>query len=177
MSRKITPLTHELALATFDYDPGTGVIHWKINRRGPVRAGDIAGTIDAHGYLNIMFGSKLYKAHRLTWFIVTGAWPTSDLDHINGVRTDNRWENLRLATVSENQQNLGGPRINNKCGHLGVFFNKQCGKFQANIWLDGKRSYLGLFSKAEDAGAAYLAAKKNIHTHNDRAVGRTNAAI
>ena len=177
MSRKVTQLTHELALATFDYDALTGVICWKIKRRGHVQAGDVAGTVDAHGYLNIMFGSKLYKAHRLAWFIATGVWPTSDLDHINGVRTDNRWENLRLATVSENQQNLGGPRANNKCGHLGVFFNKQCGKFQAGIWLDGKRTYLGLFSKAKDASAAYLAAKIVIHTHNDRAVGRTYAAI
>ena len=84
-------------IAQLNYEPETGIFTWKKAKRGHTKAGAKAGTIRPNGYINITINRKPYYAHRLAWFYTTGQWPTHHIDHINGVRDDNRIENLREA--------------------------------------------------------------------------------
>src|SRR6266852_3300978 len=79
---KISMLDRDYLLRILDNDPLTGKFRWKLGRKG-VAAGTSAGTIDKDGYLVIMIDGKNYFAHRLAWFMNTGAWPVNDLDHKN----------------------------------------------------------------------------------------------
>ena len=119
------------------YDPENGVFTHIKARRG-LRSGSLAGGIDkAEGYLQIMVDGKRYQAHRLAWLYVHGDFPPNDIDHISRVRDDNRICNLRLATRSENMQNLS-LRSTNTSGHTGVVWCKNTEKWRALIMLNGK---------------------------------------
>ena len=142
------------------YDPSTGVFTRRVSTNNRVKPGDIAGSKDMAGYSKIMVNNKLYKAHRLAWFYVHGAWPCRELDHINGDRSDNRLCNLREATSAENKQNIKA-RADNKVGYLGV--SPYRSKYQARIRVDGTQIYLGNFDTPEQAHQAYLAAKAKLH--------------
>lgn len=131
------------------YDPETGVF----SRLGAGKAK--VGTRLPSGYTQIMIDGRQHYAHRLAWLYVKGEWPAAMTDHINGDKSDNRIANLRAATAAENQQN--GSRIS-------VRWNAQRQKWQAAIRVGGKRTYLGLHSAKDDAIAAYLQAKAQLHT-------------
>lgn len=92
------------------------------------------------------------------------AWPTISIDHINQVRDDNRIQNLREVSRSENQQNRGMSK-NNNSGFKGISWHKKSNKWQAQIHFQGKRQHLGLFHTPEEASAAYQAAAEKFHTH------------
>ena len=145
------------------YDPATGVFTWLVWRPNGVKAGDVAGFIESNGYRVISLYRKFYKAHRLAWFYMTGEWPKNELDHVNGVRTDNRLANLRAADRSLNKQNMRKARRDNRTGLLGVY--EQNGRFRAGIKVRGekRRRHLGTFATAQDAHVAYLAAKRALH--------------
>lgn len=83
------------------YDPHTGVI-----RR--MKDSSVAMMVDADGYLTVSVYGTQYRAHRVAWFLEYGEWPVLHIDHINRVRFDNRIQNLRLVTVSENVRNREG---------------------------------------------------------------------
>ena len=87
------------------------------------------------------------------------------IDHINGVRCDNRFSNLREATAAENGQNQAVPR-HNTSGFMGVHWNRRAGNWQARIMIAGRNKYLGYFDTPEAAHAAYCAAKAKHHTFN-----------
>ena len=125
-----------------DYCPETGVVTWVCNTVNTVKPGDRAGTIDSKGYRVIQFAGRRFKEHRIIWAIKTGEWPPDDyqIDHINGIKSDNRWENLRLATMS---QNLIGRKLKNVTGLVGVKVSGN--KYQASIRDNYKRIYLGSF--------------------------------
>lgn len=118
--------------------------------------------IDSHGY-NISHVAK-YRvcAHRAVWAFHYGDWPDGAIDHINGIKSDNRIENLRLATVSQNQHNRG-LQVNNTSGYKGVSFHKQTGKWRSVIWKGGKRLSLGLYFDPKDAHLAYSCACVRYH--------------
>lgn len=143
------------------YDPGTGVLHWIKTKRAPINVGDVAGTPTPQGYISVGFGGRNYKAHRLAWLFCHGALPPpgTDMDHINGVKSDNRIANLRLATRSQNNANSPKPS-HNTSGYKGVAWHKGGKKWQAGIKVNGKRSGLGLFDSAEAAAMAYDAAAR-----------------
>lgn len=150
-------LTQEKLHELLDYDPATGKFTWRIRVAMRVHAGDMAGHQHAKGYVNIKVMKRFYPAHRLAWFHVYGVWPPNEVDHINGVRSDNRIANLRLATESENQANRKLDR-NNTSGVKGVTWNKSCKKWQAQIKVHRVTRYLGVFEDKASAAQAYKAA-------------------
>lgn len=156
-------ITHEQIKSILNYDPLTGVIT-------RLDTGCVATVKASKGYLSVEILGERYLAHRVAWFYVHGAWPAEDTDHHNGDRSDNRLCNISARSYCENQQNRGGPQKNNKLGVLGVRRHK-CGKFQAQIRYFGKYKHLGLFSSIDEARAAYMAAKRELHPHSPRLLG------
>jgi hypothetical protein len=141
------------------YDPETGDFTWRA-RSGNVLAGSVAGGISKKGYRRIRVDRQAFMAHRLAWLMSHGAWPPEQIDHINGCRDDNRISNLRLATLAENQQNV--KKGWGKCPLQGIENRK--GRFRAVIRASGKRYSLGTFDTPEEAAAAYVEAKRQLHT-------------
>ena len=155
-------ITQERLKELLDYDQETGVFVRRIvPRSSRVQIGAIAGTLKKRGYLVIGIDNSIYMAHRLAWLYVYGKFPDNGIDHINGVRNDNRIVNLRDVTQKINIQNQRLARSDNKLGMLGVSTRR--GKFMAQININGIRTYLGDFEIAEDAHEAYLAAKRKFH--------------
>jgi hypothetical protein len=144
-----------------DYNQSTGEFTWKVTRGRMAKAGGIAGAKHGENYILIQISGRTYKAHRLAWMHVYGDWPNGFIDHINGIRHDNRISNLRDVTRSENMQNQRRPQRNNP--HLGVTWCKRRKLWLAQIKLDGRNKFLGYHQEAETASAAYLAAKKELH--------------
>jgi len=143
------------------YDPEAGVFVWLVGR-GRAAAGAVAGTLARDGYLRIGVDGQGCAAHRLAWLMHYGEWPTGQIDHRDGCRTNNRIANLRDVTTSVNNQNQRKARADNKsCGLLGVTAN--CGRWMAQIQVDRKKRRLGLFDTPERAHAAYLEAKRELH--------------
>ena len=142
------------------YDPDIGVFTWR-QTRGRGYAGAVAGWVEKEGYRRILVDGRKFKEHRLAWAMVYGEFPAEDLDHINGVRSDNRIANLRLATRSQNAQNLRGPTSINRTGFLGV--RKNGNRWNAVITLNKITTYLGCFKTPEAAHQEYLKAKRHMH--------------
>ena len=153
-------LTYERLTNTLDYNRETGVFIWKISNKGRVKAGDIAGYINVRGYRVICFGfgdkntQKSYLAHRLARFYVNGVWPELAVDHINGVKDDNKWCNLREATCSQNNRNKS-VSTRSQTGVKGVNRGKD-GKFRVYICL-------GTYDTKEKAHEIYKEAARKLH--------------
>jgi len=147
----------------FRYDEGAGHLYWVSPASRSVKPGQIAGRKSDNGYRQIMVDNRRYAEHRLVWLWFHGSHPEHEIDHINGVRDDNRIENLRPATKGENQQNIAGARKSNPTGLLGVSYHAGR-RWRAQIRVDGVKHYLGLFPSPEEAHAAYLKAKERLHT-------------
>ena len=153
-----------------DYNPSTGLFIWKSDRTSTVREGDVAGT-NCKGYITITINGKRYQAHRLAWLYMTGNLPNNQIDHINGVRDDNRFCNLREVDNSENARN-SKHRDNNTSGHIGVNFEVRGSKWTANIKVDGKKIYLGRFPTKDEAIEARKKAeiKYGFHSNHGRRI-------
>lgn len=156
MSSAERKLTAELVRKLLDYDPATGNLHWKYDMRR-VPADGVAGMLCSDGYRRIGINKKQYPAHRIVWLHAYGELPDCDIDHINHDRSDNRIENLRLATRSEN---VHAQRIlpRNTSGYRGVHWSKEDKRWIAQIKIGGKGYHIGSFQNPEDASAAYQAA-------------------
>ena len=96
---------------------------------------------------------------------MTGQWPDRLIDHINGVRDDNRFANIRQADDAVNAQNQRRACVDSKTGLLGVFFDsKRTNKpFYSTIGVNKKKIWLGRFETAEQAHQAYINAKRQLH--------------
>lgn len=138
------------------YDPETGVFTWR-ERRGPVKAGDVAGSIDSSGYRQIEILGTAYLSGRLAWFYVHGVWPTDQIDHCDNNQLNDSFSNLREATGSNNSMNRR-KRKGSKSKYIGVY--PYYGKWRASICKDYKRILLGSFETEELAAAAYDAAAR-----------------
>ena len=143
-----------------NYDAETGVFIWKQNRGTRKLKGIRAGSFHSAGYRHIMVEGSWYLEHRLAWLITYNAWPTLTIDHINGVRDDNRIVNLREATHSEQLQNRKIPASSR---HPGVTFCKQTRRFRARIRVNRRLVELGRFDTSAEAQGAYLKAKQQYH--------------
>ena len=160
----LLPTAQELC-ALLDYEPTTGIFTWRVSC-GRVKSGSFAGSVHPDGYRRIRVSRRAIVAHRIAWAISTGKWPVDQIDHVNGIRDDNRLANLREATQAQNQQNQQNQRRaqgHSKSGYLGVCFHKDARKWQAQIGVAGKVRHLGNFATAELAHAAYVAAKAVLH--------------
>lgn len=144
------------------YDPTTGIFTWIKCANKNIRVGDVAGTDDKKGYRLIYVKGVLYKAHRLAWLYMYGVFPNNVIDHINQNKGDNRIENLRDCTHSENLQNSKIDK-RNKHGHKGINFFY--GKWRATIAINKKSKHLGLFEKIEDAINARKKAENDLHKY------------
>lgn len=152
-------LTAEKLRDVLEYNSKTGKFKWRVKRQG-VKLDKSAGVVNGAGYEQIQIDGKRYLSHRLAWLYSYGEWPKGILDHVNRDRSDNRIENIREATRSENSVNAK-VRSNNRIGLKGVSFNKQRNKFMAKIKHNGKIHFLGLFNSAKQAHQAYcIAARK-----------------
>lgn len=149
-------LTQKRLKEVLHYNSRTGRFTWKINRQGNVKVDDVAGSLANTDRIVIRIDGKAYKAHRLAWLYVYGKWPDKNIDHINGIPSDNRIANLRDVTQAGNMQNLTKAHRDNKTGLLGVTLVKSTGKYKAVI-------VVGCFSTPEEAHEAYLRVKHLIH--------------
>lgn len=156
-------INSEVVRALFSYDKTTGIITNKVGRSQRDVAGAVAGSKKGNGYLSIKIFGNPYQAHRVAWLHEHGEWPSGNIDHINGIRHDNRLSNLREATAAENSQNLK-LKLTNKSGFTGVFSYGD--KWRAQIKFKGVKTDLGIHVTPESAYAAYLFAKSRIHTFN-----------
>jgi hypothetical protein len=156
-------LTVERVREALLYDAENGIFNWRASRV-PGRDGTKAGSLNKHsGYIHMWVDGRSYQAHRLVWFYVFGEWPRGDIDHINGVRDDNRLCNLRSVTRSTNCENQRRAKSTNRVGLLGVSMREN-GKFRAAITCaGGRRIRLGQFETREQAHEAYLSAKRKFH--------------
>ncbi len=126
--------------------------------------GGSAGVIKGK-YRRIAIDGRSYTASHLAWFHYHGTRPVALIDHKNGDGRDNRIENLRQATYSQNSQNIG-VRRNSSTGLKGAqrFNRRHCRyRFRSTITANGKRIFLGLFHTAEEAHAAYCAKAAELH--------------
>lgn len=160
-------LTQERLKEVLHYDPETGIFTAKVTR-GNRLAGRAVGCDNGDGYLQIRIDNRLYFAHRLAFLWMTGVQPKHQIDHINGVRSDNRWPNLRDLPVAENAHNIGGPRRDNTSGFVGTWYDKRENRWASAIQVHRKRRYLGYFDTPELAHAAYLKAKDELHPTHQR---------
>lgn len=131
------------------YDPDTGLIYWVAKGKGMIKK-KAAGTKLHSGYLGICIGPKRWQAHRIAWALHTGAWPKDQIDHINGIKTDNRACNLREATNSQNGKNLKLSKAN-KTGVAGVCWSERYQNYRVYIKVDHKQKYFGTFKNFDDA--------------------------
>lgn len=135
------------------YTAETGELTWLHDRaNGKVKFGSVAGSKTRVGYLQVRIFGKYYKIHRLVWLIETGNWPNEQIDHINRVKSDNRFGNLRDATNYENCLNRG--RVS-KSGVVGVTWDKVNKMWLSQTYIDGKAKNLGRYKTVEDASSAY----------------------
>lgn len=175
--------TQEQLKALLDYDSITGAWTWKVrdasafqpiarSERGTVSAetqcefwnrlyaGKLAGGPDAKGYIVIRFGKYQYKAHILAIIYVTGEQPTHMVDHRDEVRSNNAYDNIRIATRAQNSMNIGA-RANNSLGVKGI--RRRGNKFEARLSANGSTCHLGTFDTVEKAKAAVSIAAAAIH--------------
>lgn len=148
-------LTIEKLREYLKYNPTTGNFVWLKKAANNTKLNQpIIGSITSSGYVKIRFLRKQYVAHRLAWLYMTGSWPKEEIDHINHVRWDNRWTNLRAAT---RQQQSACARLssNNLCGYRGVSWDSRCEKWFGRIKYNGEVTYLGHYDNKEDAAFAY----------------------
>ena len=155
-------ITQEKLKELFNYDPETGIFTRKIKTSNRVKIGDIASWDNGNGYHRININGKQYYCHRLAWLYINGHIE-KNIDHINGLRNDNRIKNLRQSESYQNNQNLKICHKDNSSGFLGVSFDKTCNKFVSKIQIKGKSKTIGYFNTALEAHEKYLEEKRAIH--------------
>ena len=145
----------------FTYDPGTGVIRRRVRYNKSAPKGSAVG-VPTLGYLRVTILRQSYGCHLVAWALHHGEWPDMHLDHINGIRTDNRIGNLRKVTMSQNSFNS---RIStrNSSGIKGVSWSKASQKWQGYVGFEGTRHHVGFFDNLVDADAAVRTARELLH--------------
>jgi hypothetical protein len=138
----------------FHYDPDTGLFIWKTKTAKNVVIGKMAGWLTDQGYVVLNILGKRFKAHSIAWLYVTGVPPACIIDHIDGNPSNNKFCNLREATLSQNQHNKRKERSK---AFKGVRPYNNTGKWKSYIRVKGKQESLGVYDTPEEAHRAYCA--------------------
>jgi HNH endonuclease len=148
----------------FDYCPESGLVYWRIKRRGQANPGDVVGCTK-NRYLTTKLDGNTLMVHRVAWAVVHGRWPIGDIDHIDGNPSNNRLANLRECSRSENMQNRRAAKSTSKSGFLGVWrLNRNLSRpWQAAVVIGRVQVWRERFETKDEAYAAYLAAKARLH--------------
>lgn len=154
-------LTQKILQENLFYDPATGIFTRIKHFRCRLRPGP-AGCVFKDGYRHIQAVGIRRTASHLAWLYMYGEFPSGFLDHINGIRDDNRIANLRIATPLENSQNQRIPK-HNTSGVVGVRWNEKVNKWSAQISVKSKNIFLGYFLIKEEAISARIKAKEKYH--------------
>jgi hypothetical protein len=174
-------ISQEYLKSILDYDPETGIFTWKHRPREHFKtepvwkswntrySGAVAGGRNGGEYIIISINRRSFLAHRLSWLYMIGEFPQDQIDHINGVRDDNRIVNLRSVTNSENHRNQKKPKSNSS-GVTGICWHKRKNKWHAYIRTDDKRIHLGYFDNIFEAACARKSAenKHGFHANHGR---------
>jgi hypothetical protein len=160
MENKRKQIEHARLTTVISYNKNTGVFKWKKDRGLTVKKGEIAGRVNMYGYREITIDSVMYKEHRLAWFYVNTSWPVGVIDHINGIKDDNRFSNLRDVSKQINCHN----RIscNSNTGVTGVHWIERDREYVATIHLNGKAVLNKRFKSVHDAELAYKTKKSEV---------------
>lgn len=161
-------LTAEYVRSRLDYNPDTGELtrkpidqpewgNWWNSRF----AGRVAGGLHPNGYVRVKLDNRLYNAHRLIWLYMMGEWP-EEVDHINGVKSDNRWANLREATRKQNSYNILNYNTNTS-GYKNVMWDRRAKKWAVRVQKDGYLEYFGLYEDIEEAAKVAKKAREELH--------------
>lgn len=137
-----------------------GNLYWKIRPSQGTKIGDIAGSI-SNKYGQIYIHNCAYKVHRIIFMMHYG-YVSDQIDHIDGNPLNNKIENLRAVTTSQNQLNRKiSP--NSKTGYKGVSFHSQTGRYQVRVSINGKDKYFGIYEDLELAGLVAQMAREKYH--------------
>jgi hypothetical protein len=161
-NKYIDDLSFEFIDSVLGYDPNTGELRWKV-RRNKMKAGSLAGSVTVWGYRQLRINGKMYRAARLIWLLMTGAWPKYEVDHrdLNGL--NDQWDNLRQATPTQNMYNRK-VRSDNIVGFKGVRKYNHNGRcYEARITVNKKRIILGYYNDPKDAALRYELAALELH--------------
>lgn len=160
MDKELEYKVYEYLHTYLKYHPDSGKLVWIAVPPKHTRAkiGREAGSRNTAGYKVLYIWGRSYKVHRLIWLYVKGNFPDRNIDHINGIKDDNTWGNLREATTSQNGMNTV-KLCTNTSGYKGVYLDR--GKYRAKIGFNNKLLHIGTYSTAEEAARAYdIRAKK-----------------
>ena len=165
----IKTITQEELKKYLHYDPLTGVFTRLIGRTYKSSKGSVAGSKRSSGYVVVKLHNKPYLAHRLAFLYMTGSWPLNQVDHINGIRDDNKWINLRDVTQLENSKNSSKP-CTNVSGQVGVYWDNQKSRWKCHITVNQKSIHLGYSDNKLDALALRKSAelKYSFHLNHGR---------
>lgn len=156
MAKRDCTLSQKRLKELLSYNPDTGEFVWVNVTTNRVKVGSVAGSEHYHGYIIIGIDGIPYRAHHLAFLWMTGHLPSDHVDHINQVKADNRWSNLRVLGHAGNQRNRRGKK--------GWFYKPgQPKPYHARIYTNGRRIFLGTFRTSREAEAAYIKAKKKYH--------------
>lgn len=150
----MTVLTQDVLKYLLKYEPETGQFYWRNPQARCMNSGDQAGSVNGLGYIQITVSNKRYTTHRLAFLYMTGKMPMENVDHINHIKDDNRWVNLRESTGTQNQANTL-LRKNNTSGYKGVTRDQNKRQWRAYINKNKKYLNLGQFDCKHEAAAAY----------------------
>jgi len=153
-------ITPEYLSKVFHYNPETGDFSWRSAHTNRVKAGDVVRAKIGKGYYAVQLDCHRMRVHNVVWAIHYGKFPEGVIDHVNGIKTDNRIANLRDVTTSQNAYNVGRQK-NNTTGFKGV--SRNGAGFKAEISADKQSHYLGTFPSLEGAASAYAKAAKQLH--------------
>lgn len=159
-------LTIEEARRRLDYNPLSGDLTWKV-LHNTKRIGAVARSLDVAGYVQVNLAGTMLKGHRLAWFLHYGQWPDGQIDHVNGIRSDNRIANLRCVSHQVNAQNQRNGSRSSATGLIGVYVDRRHGKpwvYRAKIQVNKRQIHLGGFPTPEAAHLAYVTAKRRLHS-------------
>lgn len=166
--KKNTNLSQSDLMDRFSYDANTGIFTVKTFVSGSRPVGSIAGWVDkrGRGYIRIQINGTAYYAHRLAWLYHYGCFPKTEIDHVNGVRGDNRIKNLRLVDRRGNMKNKRMYK-NNTSGAAGVYWYKPTKRWVCYISKGGKLINLGYYINFDEAVSVRKMAEKEYSYHKN----------